>query len=99
MTEFVEECEHVDIFHQSGIVRSRKRKVADEDRFRNLNAANSIQHRGHLRMAVLAGTWMHVEIKSPDCLSFIDDIPGFDTRVPCGHVLFLLERHMKQCRC
>ena len=48
VAELVEESDHLAVFHQAGIGRRRRREIANQNRFRQLLAANSVQYRRHL---------------------------------------------------
>ncbi len=87
VAEFVEESLHVAVIHEAGIVRSGCGKVADEDGFGKLLAADAVEHRSHFGVAVLAGARVHVEIEAADRFAVVDDDPGFDGGVPGGNVI------------
>ena len=91
VAELVEESFHVAVVHQAGVGGSGHGKVADQDGFGQLLAADAVEHRHHFGVAVLAGARVHVEIEAADGLAVIDDDPGFDRGIPCGDVRFLLE--------
>src|SRR5262249_8396489 len=98
VTELMEKSNNVRVLHQSRVTSSRLGKVTDQDCFRKLLAANTVEHRRHFRMAVLARTRVHVEIETTQDFSLIEHIPGFYLRIPRGNILLLAEREVKQGR-
>src|SRR5581483_2403021 len=98
VSEFVEEGDHVGVLHQSRIIGGRSRKIADEDRLRQLFAANAVEHRNHLRMTVLSRTRMQIKIKASSHLTVVVNIPGLDRWVPRWNVLLLSKLELKELR-
>ena len=96
VAKFVEESADVTVVHESGVGSGRCWKIADEDGFRQLLAADAIEHRRHFSVAVFAGARVHIEIKTSDGLAAVDDDPGFNGRIPGGNVFFLLKIHMEE---
>ena len=96
MAELVEERHHIAELHQPGISCGRGRKIAHQDRFRDLLAANSIENRRHLSVAKFSWTRMHIQIETADHLAVVDRIPGFDRRIPGRDVFFLAEGQVEE---
>src|SRR2546425_9836104 len=78
MPEFMEERDHIAIFHQSRIIGGWIWKIAEQDRLRQLFSANAVQHRGPLGMAVFSWTRIDVQIKKSLGFSMVQYVPGFD---------------------
>ncbi len=91
VAEFMEESFDVPIVHEAGIGGGGNGKVADQDSFGQLLAANTIEHRSHFSMAELARARVHVEIEAANGFAAVDHDPGFDRGIPGRHVLLLLE--------
>src|SRR5579864_5104063 len=103
VAEFVEEDDDLAVLHQAGIARLSAREGADEHPFRKLFACDAWNHGRGGEPLVLAIARMHVEIDSPKefalvALGGVEDIEGFNRRVPDLGAVDSLERYVEEVR-
>ena len=96
MAKLMEKRRDVANLHETGISGRGRGKIADQCSLRELFTMHAVEKRKLRGVTVLARPRMHVQIKAPDRLAVIEDVPGFNGCLPRRRVLLLAEGHVKE---
>ena len=90
MAELVEEGHHVAVLHEARIARLAAREIADQARFRDLNARDAVPDSEIRRVVVLPRPRVEVQVEPADHPAVLPHLVGLDTRIPDIRVRDLL---------